>query len=534
MSETLLNRLLTAAAERAPEREAARDRGRSLAYGELEARSNRLAHLLRAEGVGRGDRIALYLDKSLESLVGIYGALKAGAAYVPFDPHAPTSRLAYIARNAGIDVLLTGEEKAERWNELLAEAPDVRTLVMLNDAGTDVAAPPAGVRVLGQTALDACPDSEPGVEQSPDDLSYILYTSGSTGEPKGVMLSHRNALAFVDWAVQEFALTNADRLSNHAPLHFDLSVFDLYAAAEAAAAVVLVPPRAALFPAELARFIDEQAISVWYSVPSALTMLLTRGGLETGAFPGLRTILFAGEVFPMKYLLHLMEVLPHVRFYNLYGPTETNVCTWYAVPRYADGDAPAAIPIGRALPGIECLALDERGNRVPAGEVGELHVRGATVMHGYWGDSERTARSLYERDGERVYRTGDLVSEDAGGDFLFLGRRDAQIKSRGYRIELGEIEAALYEHPLVLECAAIAVPDELVTNRIKAVVSTRAPIREIDLAEHCAARLPRYMIPETFEFRHELPKSSTGKIARKLLEAGVVSGARGRVDELGA
>jgi len=138
-------------------------------------------------------------------------------------------------------------------------------------------------------------------------------------------------------------------------------------------------------------------------------------------------------------------------------------------------------------------------------------------MHGYWGDPERTARTLFEEDGRRVYRTGDLVREDAEGNFLFLGRRDAQIKSRGYRIELGDIEAALYEHPLVFECAAVAVPDELVTNRIKAVVATRAPVAESELVEHCQARLPRYMVPELFEFRDELPKSSTGKIARKLL-----------------
>ena len=529
MSETLLNRLVSAAAEREPGREAVRDRGRSLTYAELESRSNRLAQLLRHEGVHRGDRVGLYLDKSLESLVGIYGILKSGAAYVPFDPQAPTTRLAYIARNAGIGVLLTGREKAGRWEELLGEAPDVRTLVLLNGAEADVAAPAARVRLLAGAALEASHDTDPGVSQSPDDLSYILYTSGSTGEPKGVMLSHENALAFVHWAVEQFAITSADRLSSHAPLHFDLSVLDLYGAAEAAATVVLVPSRAALFPAELSRFIHEEGITVWYSVPSALTMLQTRGGLETGAFPVLRTILFAGEVFPMKYLVRLMELLPHVRFYNLYGPTETNVCTWYEVPRYGAGEAPAAIPIGRALPGVECLAVDEDGTPVPAGEVGELHVRGPTVMHGYWGDPERTARSLSERDGERVYRTGDLVREDAGGDFLFLGRRDAQIKSRGYRIELGDIEAALYEHPLVLECAAVAVPDELVTNRIKAVVATREPVREIELAEHCASRLPRYMIPETFEFRDELPKSSTGKIARKLLEAGVVPEPPGRL-----
>jgi amino acid adenylation domain-containing protein len=513
--ETLVNRLLTASADRFPDRVAVRDRDRSLLYADFEARSNRLARLLCDVGVARGDRVGVYLDKSIESLVAIYGALKAGAAYVPFDPHAPASRLAYVARNAGIRVLLTGKERAEGWEALVCEAPTLEVLVALN-ADEDVAAPDA-VSLLTAHASDAFPDTPPDVDQSTSDLAYVLYTSGSTGEPKGVMLSHGNALAFVDWAVAEFAVTSADRLSSHAPLHFDLSVFDVFAASKAGAAVVLVPRRAAMFPAELARFIDEEGISVWYSVPSALTMLVTRGGLERGACIQLRTVLFAGEVFPMKYLLQLMALLPHARFYNLYGPTETNVCTWYDVPRYAASEAPETIPIGRAIADIEVYAADEEGKRVAAGEVGELYVRGSTVMHGYWGDPERTARTLLEEDGGRVYRTGDLVREDPDGNFLFLGRRDAQIKSRGYRIELGEIEAALYEHPLVFECAAVAVPDELVTNRIKAVVATRAPIAESELIEQCRARLPRYMVPELFEFRDELPKSSTGKIARKLL-----------------
>jgi amino acid adenylation domain-containing protein len=527
MTETLVNRLLTASAERGPDREAVRDRGRSLSYAELEARANRLAHVLRETGVAPGDRVGLYLDKSLESLVGIYGALKAGAAYVPFDPQAPTSRLAYIAGNAGIRVLLTGAEKADRWDALLSGAPAVETLVVLNAADEAFEAPQAPVQVLAEEALDAALDTVPAVGQSPSDLAYILYTSGSTGEPKGVMLSHRNALAFVDWTVKEFSITSGDRLSSHAPLHFDLSVFDLYAAAEAAATVVLVPSRAALFPVELARFIEEEAISVWYSVPSALTMLVTRGALESRAFPQLRTILFAGEVFPMKYLVRLMELVPNARYCNLFGPTETNVCTWYEVPCFAPGGAPGAIPIGRAIAGVETYAVGEGGDPVAPGEVGELYVRGPTVMHGYWADPERTSRTLFEQDGSRVYRTGDLVQQDAEGNFLFLGRRDAQIKSRGYRIELGDIEAALYEHPLVLECAAVAVPDELVTNRIKAVVATRAPVTESELVEHCSTRVPRYMIPESFEFRDELPKSSTGKIARRLLHDGNVPGSAG-------
>jgi amino acid adenylation domain-containing protein len=335
------------------------------------------------------------------------------------------------------------------------------------------------------------------------------------------MLSHRNALAFVDWAVAEFDVGGDDRLSSHAPLHFDLSVFDMFAASTAGACVVLVPGELSVFPIELARFIEETEISVWYSVPSVLSMLVQHGDLRKGRFPGLRTILFAGEVFPTKYLFRLMELLPHVRFCNLYGPTETNVCTWYEVTAPA-GEPPTAIPIGRPIANVDVFAVRDDGELAARGEVGELYVRGPTVMRGYWGDADETARALvYDRLGGSpeapLYRTGDLVRQDGSGDFQFLGRRDAQIKSRGYRIELGEIERALYAHPAVGECAVVAVPDELVTNRIKAYVAAREPVEPAHLLRFCRTRVPAYMVPETVEFRAALPKTSTGKVDRKAL-----------------
>jgi acyl-coenzyme A synthetase/AMP-(fatty) acid ligase len=308
-------------------------------------------------------------------------------------------------------------------------------------------------------------------------------------------------------------------LSSHAPLHFDLSVFDLYAASSAGAPVVLVPPEMSVFPLNLARFIADRRISVWYSVPSILTMLVLRGRLEEIDLSVLRTILFAGEVFPTKYLGQLMKSLPEVRFANLYGPTETNVCTWYEVPRWEE--APVAIPIGKAITDVVVFATDEQGLVVAPGEVGELCVTGPTVMHGYWNDFERTARSLKvegDRGREhRTYRTGDLVQQERSGDWTLLGRRDTQIKSRGYRIELGDIEAVINQHPSVIECAAVAVPDEIVSNRIKAFVATDS-IDEKELQRFCLERLPRYMVPEVWELRDQLPKTSTGKIARSDLQ----------------
>ena len=519
MSETLVHDLVVNSAERVPERTAVVDGERSLTYGELDASANRLAHLLAAHGVRHGDRVGLYLEKSLEAVVGIYAILKAGATYVPLDPAAPPARLGAIARDAGLRCLVTGTEKADQWESLVAEGAPLEVLVVLN--ATDEMAGPDGVQILTSSALGALPDDSPSdVPRSNADLAYILYTSGSTGVPKGVMLSHLNAMAFVDWAAEEFQVTEADRLSSHAPLHFDLSVLDLYVAARVGAAVVLVPAQLALFPVELASWIRDAEITVWYSVPSILTLLVLRGRLDEVELPKLRTVLFAGEVFPTKHLHRLVELLPGVRFANLFGPTETNVNTWYEVPRW-EGEPPASIPIGKAITDVDVFAVREDGTIAPEGEVGEMYVRGPTVMQGYWGDEERTAKTLLrDWNGESdypTYRTGDLAYVDENGDWIFLGRRDSQIKSRGYRIELGDIEAALNQHPGVVECAVVAIPDEVVSNRIKAFVVTRSELGTDDLNRFCGERIPRYMAPELYEFRAELPRSSTGKIDRRTL-----------------
>jgi amino acid adenylation domain-containing protein len=524
MRAGLIDEQLAASTERHPGRVAVVDGGRTLTYLELDAAANRLAGLLRELGVARGDRVGLYLEKSAESLIGIFGILRAGATYVPLDPSAPVARLAGIARDADVRHLITGVERAECWNGLREGGARLEALIVPNGSDGEVEAP-AGVRLVTSTELQGRPADPPGGARSEDDLAYILYTSGSTGTPKGVMLSHRNALAFVDWGVDEFGVRETDVLSSHAPLHFDLSVFDVFAATQTGAAVVLVPAELALFPIQLARWIRDAGITVWYSVPSVLTMLALRGKLDEISPPALRTILFAGEVFPTKYLHRLMGLLPGVRFANLFGPTETNVCTWYEVPRWT-GEPPPSIPIGRPIADVEVYAVTDEGEVSAPGEVGELYVRGPTVMHGYWGDTERTSRVLLQADdgsGERVYMTGDLARLDEDGDWIFLGRRDAQIKSRGYRIELGDIEVALNLHPAVAECAAVAVPDELVTNRIKAFVVVHRTVDPSELVDFCLERIPRYMVPELFEFRSELPRTSTGKIDRQALPVDLAS-----------
>jgi amino acid adenylation domain-containing protein len=520
----LIGHLLERSAQAAPDAAAVVDRNRSITYGELDAGANRIANLLAEIGVDRGERIAIYLDKSIESIISIYGVLKAGAAYVPLDPHAPPARLGYIVRDAGARVILTGIEKRSAWETIRDAASELRSMVVLN---SDQADPPPGMDALGASELAGFDDTPPRQKAVDCDLAYILYTSGSTGAPKGVMLTHRNCLAFVEWAAEEFSVSAADRLSSHAPLHFDLSTFDLFAAALAGAPLVLVPPQTSVFPTQVREFIQTARITVWYSVPSALSMLVLRGGLQPGDFPELRTILFAGEVFPTKHLRRLMALLPHVRFANLYGPTETNVCTWWEVSGLADDTA--EVPIGRPIANVDTFAVTEDGRRARQGEVGELYVRGPTVMQGYLGDSEKTASRLVPNPfggplDQLVYKTGDLVEESADGTYRFLGRRDEQIKSRGYRIELGDVEAALYGHPAVAECAVVAIPDELVTNRLEAYVVLRNEASKAELLASCAERVPAYMVPGELRFADTLPRTSTGKVDRRSLVAEAIAG----------
>jgi len=528
----LLHHLLEESARRFPDKDAATFGTERLSYRELDEFSSRLATVLRARAVRRGDRIGIYINKSIPSIVAIQGILKTGAAYVPLDPDAPPARLAFIIGNCGIRCLLTSTRNAARLAEMFPQENPL-TLVVLTDS---VSEPPSGLRCPVVTweevrAAEVNDTPEPVIDT---DLAYILYTSGSTGVPKGVMISHRTSLTFVNWAHDTFAVRPGHRLSSHAPFHFDLSIFDIFVAFKAGAALALVPEGLSTFPIRLAEWIEHNRISIWYSVPSVLSALVLHGRLDRFRFADLRTVLFAGEVFPVKFLRQIMSALPYAEFYNLYGPTETNVITYYKVPELPP-DQTHPIPLGRACANMEVFGLDDEGQLITRpGQVGELYARGSCLAYGYWGDHEKTARSYVRNPlqtdfDERSYKTGDLVTLDTDANYLFLGRRDHMVKSRGYRIELGEIESALYSHPLVKEAAAVAVPDELIGNRLRAfvVLSDGADATADELQRWCGERIPAYMVPEAVEFRESLPKTSTGKTDKPAL-LGSVDGATGQ------
>jgi acyl-coenzyme A synthetase/AMP-(fatty) acid ligase len=303
-----------------------------------------------------------------------------------------------------------------------------------------------------------------------------------------------------------------------------LSIFDIFVAMKCGAAVVLVPDGTSTFPVRLVEWIQRNAITIWYSVPSILILLLLKGRLDRADLRSLRQVIFAGEVFPTKYLRELMHALPGTGFVNLYGPTETNVITWYEVAPLLEGQE-EPIPIGWTCANTDIFLVDDTGARVTGtGVQGELYARGVTVAQGYWGDPEKTAKGFVQNPFEsnfvdRVYRTGDIVVLGEDGSYRLIGRRDRMIKSRGYRIELDEIEVVLYAHPLVKEAAVVAMPDEMMGNCIKAFVSCEgsAELDSPTLRDYCLQKLPRYMVPESFSFLDVLPKTSTGKVDRTQL-----------------
>ena len=462
------------------------DGGRGVGRAELARWASAVASFLVQLGLGPGDRVAILAEKTPEVIAAFLGASQAGIVYVPLDPSAGDAYWARILEEFEISVLLVRDP------ELVRALKDVR-VVALGEMGEPDGVAPSGV------------GSEAPSSRAETDAAYVLPTSGTTGSPKGVVLSHLNALAFVRWAADAVGLGPEDTVLSVAPFHFDLSVFDIYASQLVGARLVLAPPHAAMFPGEMIAAIEDHEVTVLYTVPTVLRLLVDAGAFADGAGRSLRTIMYAGEPFPVPALRRLMAALPHVTFHNFFGPTETNVCLAerLAAPPASDE---AEVPIGVAASGARFVLADENGAPVGEGEVGEIVVDGPTVMLGYL-----TASGF--APAARPYRTGDFAQANSSGSLLFRGRRDDMVKVRGQRIELKAVERVIECVAGVGEVTALAIDDELVA------LVAGSNVEEATLRSACRASLPPGSMPHRFLIVDSFPRLSNGKLDRRQLKA---------------
>ena len=493
--------LLERAAARWPENIALEDAQGTLTYGELRARALAAAAALRGFGLGPGRPAAVLLPRSGACVVCFYAALYCGAPYAPLDYGAPAERVRRTLESLRPAVVITDAAGREKLSDFTGCA------VVDHTALPETA---AGDFCPSAAALDAVVDSDP---------AYIMYTSGSTGTPKGVAIPHRNIIDYAHWAADTFHITGETVFGLQSGFHFDNSVFDLYSSALTGAKVLIIPEALFMYPVKLMEFVREKRVTCILWVPTVMISVANSGALDGLELPDLQTVTFAGEVMPSKQLNVWRRALPGRVYANLYGPTETDVCTCYVVDRdFADQEA---LPIGYARANMRVVILKEDGSEAAPGEQGELCVVGSGVALGYWNNPEETARAFAPNPltgpwPEPMYRTGDLAYKDAGGLIWYVGRRDSQIKLRGNRIELGDVENAARAVPGVARACAVF---DAASERIVLFAETSEPLtlRKFNLA--LGELLPKYMLPGKLVCMERLPLNANRKIDRAALKA---------------
>lgn len=517
----MLQHWVSAAAERQPGARAVIGEDRTMTYAELDDWSSRLACTLRDLDCCRGDRVAILMPKSALAVASLMGVLKAGCTYVPLDPTGAVVRTADMLRQCEPRVLLAAGCDASVLGDLASRGALEAQVGWLD--GEQVLETAA----FGLHDVERAPAEPPLTDSSPEDLAYILFTSGTTGSPKGVPISHASVRAFIEWVVAYFQLGPEDRLSGHTALTFDLSTFDIYAAVAAGAELHQVPRRTTLVPHEVSSFIEQRRLTLWFSVPSQLAYVARFDALRDRDLGSLRHVAWCGDVLAPPDLAYWMRHLPIASFTNLYGPTETTVASsYYRVPAHLDDDA-SSVPIGFPCPGEELLLLDDALRPVADGEVGDIYIAGVGLSPGYWRDPERTRTAFLPdprpgRRTERVYRTGDQGYRGPDGAIHFLGRSDFQIKTSGYRVEPAEVEKAVLDLDEVAACAVVPVRAEGFAGSAIAcayVPANGSLLRTAQLRKRLADRLPGYMVPSRWLVLQQLPLDGRGKIDRRRVQA---------------
>jgi long-chain acyl-CoA synthetase len=482
--------------------------GARVTYRELDYASDHLAGALAAGGIARGDRVVILMDNCREAVIAVFAALKAGAVFSPINPSAKAEKLAFVINNCRARALITQEKLRAVASVALAETPSIALTVVAGARG------PLRDALSFEAALaaEAVPPGNPGIDL---DLAMLMYTSGSTGFPKGVMMTHQNVVAAATSITTYLENTADDVILNVLPISFDYGLYQVLMAAKVGATLVLEQSFA--FPQAIFARMAAERVTGLPLVPTMAALILQMRDLASGAFPHLRYITNTAAALPPAHIARLQTLFPSARLYSMYGVTECKRCTY--LPPAELARRPGSV--GIAIPGTEAYVVDEHGARAAPGVVGELVVRGAHVMKGYWENPEATARAL--RPGphawEKVLHTGDLFRVDEDGFLYFVARKDDIIKTRGEKVSPKEVENALYALPGIREAAVVGVPDPVLGLAIKAVVAAdpHAKLTAHDVIRHCTRHLEDFMVPKTVEFRDALPKTESGKISRRLV-----------------
>ncbi len=492
--------------------------GRRLTYKELDLRADRFAGSLAGRQVGRGDRVVVFLENSVEAVDAIFGTLKAGCIFVVINSTTKAAKLEYILNNCRAAGLVTDAQRLAVLSQC-GPLPFLRSVWVTGAGGggarTDVVA-------LDPVLTEQAPAATGRFRGIDIDLAALIYTSGSTGRPKGVMLTHRNIVSAAASIAAYLENTPDDIIVNLLPLAFDYGLYQVFLAFRAGATLVL--ERGFVYPHAVLQTILKEGVTGLPIVPTISSILLGLD-LKGYGFPRLRYITNTAAALPVEHIRRLHECLPHVKIYSMYGLTECKRVS------YLPPDQIEVRPgsIGRGMPNEEVYLVDDAGQRLPHGSTGELVVRGANVMMGYWELPEETARML--RPGpypwERVLYTGDLFRTDEEGYLYFLGRKDDIIKTRGEKVSPREVEDVLYELAAVQDAAVIGVPDPVLGQAIHAVLTLRpgCEVSTQDVLRHCKGRLEDFMVPKIVTFRDAMPTTQSGKVVRRSL--GASAGASG-------
>jgi acyl-CoA synthetase (AMP-forming)/AMP-acid ligase II len=532
----LLQHFLEHSAQRLPEKVALICGDERLTYSEIERRANQVARFLRRQGIERQDRVAIFLDNSVESVVSLFGILKADAIFLMLSSSLKSQKLGYILNNCQAKALITHTNKLNIVSGVFGSVPSLKSIVFVGekDRIPKIGNPnpiswneinglssPHASRLTPSENIDIG-ISPPASSLRPPtlnidlDLATIIYTSGSTGDPKGVMLTHLNMVSAATSITTYLENREDDIIIDVLPLSFDYGLYQVLMAFKFGGTVVL--EKSFTYPYQIIQKMIQEKVTGFPGVPTIYAILLGLKDLDKFDFSNLRYMTNTAAALPPTHIERLRKAFPNVTIYSMYGLTECKRVS-YLPPEELDR-RPASI--GRGMPNEEVWIADENGNRVGPGVVGELAVRGSNVMRGYWRLPEETERVLKpgKYPGEKVLYSGDLFRMDEEGYLYFVGRKDDMIKSKGERISPKEIEQCLCAMDGVAEAAVIGIPDEILGQAIKAFIRCHdgKNLTEKDVLKHCKVHLEDFMVPQSITFLNSFPKTSSNKIDKLALK----------------